>query len=245
MAVILALGIGAWCWVPPAGGDVSIAFLDVGRGESALISTASGKRVLIDTGNGSGAATYLLKQGLQADMTFLTKLRTDHAGGLDGLMEEGLEGQVYSSEANAELLELKYQGEAFYGLEKGDIIQIDEENALQAVWLGEGEDGALVLLLLHRGEGLCLFMSDAALEDERAIQGEVKSDIIKLGRNGRSTATSPELLERAAPRLAVMTSNGGTLADTGDLPVYDTREDGTVTVTVTEGQIEVKTADEG
>lgn len=245
MAVILALGVGAWCWVPPAGGDVSIAFLDVGRGESALISTASGKRVLIDTGNGSGAATYLRKQGLQADMTFLTKLRTDHAGGLDGLMEEGLQGQVYSSEANAELLELKYQGEAFYGLEKGDIIQIDEENALQAVWLGEGEDGALVLLLLHRGEGLCLFMSDAALEDERAIQGEVKSDIIKLGRNGRSTATSPELLERAAPRLAVMTSNGGTLADTGDLPVYDTREDGTVTVTVTEGQIEVKTADEG
>lgn len=253
--VILLPAIAIWAYVPKLDGQISVSFLDAGSGESALIATASGKHVLVDTSNGTGVASYLRKRGLKADVTVLTKRKTDHAGGLDALLEQNLSGDVYVSPESAELLGLKYTDQEFYGIGKGGRIPIDEDTALEIVYLNEEDSGLLALMLIYRGENLCLFMSDADKEDEKTIQEDVKSDIIvsgglaspiiKLGRNGRATATSKEFLESVSPRLAVATSAGGVAADTGNVPVYDTKESGRVTLTWMDGEIKVETGYEG
>lgn len=71
---------------PPPAGALSLTFIDVGQGDAALLTSPTGKRVLIDGGPPEGSAALLAslrRQGAESlDLIILTHPHLDHLGGL-------------------------------------------------------------------------------------------------------------------------------------------------------------------
>jgi len=98
VALTVVLLLIWWPW--PAGGRLSVHFIDVGQGDSVLVRTPTGKNMLIDTGGrrdefqtGSGmgdqvVAPYLRKIGVhRLDVLVVTHPHEDHCGGAAYLAE--------------------------------------------------------------------------------------------------------------------------------------------------------------
>lgn len=75
-------------------GELRIHFLDVGQGDATLIELPDGKVVLIDGGDGSGAAKRTLIRYINAlkikkiDHLIVTHADRDHCGGLQTLLQQ-------------------------------------------------------------------------------------------------------------------------------------------------------------
>lgn len=72
-------------WTPP--GSLAVTAIDVGQGDALLVTTASGHRMLVDTGRDGRAATWLQDHGIEAlDLLVVTHADADHSGGLDDVL---------------------------------------------------------------------------------------------------------------------------------------------------------------
>jgi competence protein ComEC len=106
----------------PAGhtGNLKVTFLDVGQGDSALVETPGGKRLLIDGGGNpqgmdpgrSAVAPYLWNHGIRKlDVVVLTHPHADHAAGLCYILEHFEVGQVWEGGEGADTPEYRRFGE--------------------------------------------------------------------------------------------------------------------------------------
>ncbi|HKJ57345.1 MAG TPA: ComEC/Rec2 family competence protein, partial [Nitriliruptoraceae bacterium] len=83
-AVTLAPGPGS-PGAPP--GVLAVTAIDVGQGDALLVTTASGHRMLVDTGRDARAAQWLRRNGVTGlDLVVITHADDDHAGGLDDVL---------------------------------------------------------------------------------------------------------------------------------------------------------------
>ncbi len=76
---------------PPATGELSITFFDIGQGDSALIVSPTGKRILIDGGPPEGVSSLLSalaeRQIDRLDLMLLSHPHMDHLAGLRRVAE--------------------------------------------------------------------------------------------------------------------------------------------------------------
>ena len=87
VAGVLAVTVGARipAWRPPD--HLAVTAIDVGQGDAVLVTTASGHRMLVDTGRDAAAANWLQRQGITTlDLLVITHADADHAGGLDEVL---------------------------------------------------------------------------------------------------------------------------------------------------------------
>lgn len=207
----------------------NITFIDVGQGDSILLTTTSGKHFLIDAGEtgkrDSGKdiiVPYLHHIGvLQLDALIITHPDADHFGGAASIIKTFPVKELWIS--NCARTEDKKEWQAIISNALGKGIPIrDIERGF--TW----KDLHFELLALHphnfickdantesitfRAKGLshsAILTGDLTVAGEKQIlktEAFLKSDILKLGHHGSKTSSSRDFLNAVNPKLALISS---------------------------------------
>lgn len=239
---------------PVSGDGLTVHYLDVGQGDSALLQ-CGGETMLIDAGDvgaGETVTTYLDRQNVTAiDYLVCTHAHADHCGGMDDVVMNFPVKTIYSSVAGSGNGAFTRFAEA--AKTAGVDIAVPEPDS--SFQLGEAtvtvlaprsayddvNDMSLVLRVDY-GETSFLFTGDAEYDSETDMLDagcDVRCDVLKVGHHGSSSSTGYRLLYEAQPQYAVISCGAGNsyghpheetmsrLRD-ADVTVYRTDEDGTV-----------------
>ncbi len=189
--------------------ECKVYFLDVGQGDSALISYCD-INLLIDGGNlGSGDRIQSVMDYLDIDyidMAFMSHLDIDHVGGVLELWNRGRIVSLYASYwgNSSEMAEL----ERLYPslpksvdiIQRGDIIQLDDDFTLNCLWPSSPTDGGnedSMVLLAEVFDTKVLFTGDINQEIEEQLKNETLHDIqvLKVAHHGSRFSTSEIFLQ--------------------------------------------------
>jgi competence protein ComEC len=265
---ILVVALSIWPWLRPTETMLRVTFLDVGQGDAALIELPEGPRLLVDGGPGGArrfdvgervVAPFLWNRPLaRLDAVALTHWDADHSGGLAAVLGHFHVGEFWESgrppdgapETVAALARSRTPRRA---LAAGQRLWLG--SALITV-LGPGpdpiqtpNDQSLVLRLDWRGVSL-LLAGDLGARGEALLlerAGPVGALALKVAHHGSRFSSTAPFLERARPRLAVISvgarnpfrhPSAEALArlDTVGARVYRTDRDGAV-ILETDGRV--------
>ncbi|MDD4178836.1 MAG: DNA internalization-related competence protein ComEC/Rec2 [Candidatus Margulisbacteria bacterium] len=215
------------------GGEMVVTFIDVGQGDSVLIETPEGKKVLIDGGGIDGTkeieedkigskvvVPFLRKKGInKLDLVVLTHPHADHLGGLNVVLDKIKvdqvldSGQTYASEAYKRFRMLIKANKIRYSIAKAGGILSFGQNIKGYIlspinpMLGDTNSDSIVMRLVY-GDISFLFTGDLEKEgEERVLQSTFHnphSTFLKVGHHGSSTSTSDEFLKAVRPKYAVI-----------------------------------------
>ena len=205
--------------------ELTLAFLDAGQGDSALIMTQSGKNVLIDTGAPDSTdkiISAMLKYGVETvDLLILTHMHEDHVAGTLRVLEEFEVNTLWCLKTEDNYITDAIRSRAdsrgckIVYADEGDEAVIDESTnvgirVLSAYAEGDFDDAnenALVVSL-YCGNFRALFMADAGFETEKYLMenypNEIKCDVLKVGHHGSSTSSSEEFVKATGAQVAVI-----------------------------------------
>lgn len=236
---------------------MQVHYLDVGQGDSALI-TCGGQSMLIDAGDdtkGTAIQNYLKKQKIdKLDYLILTHPDADHIGGAPVVVTKFKIDKVFVSNYEKDnktyrkLIQsldnkrLKYtvpKTEAQYTLGTAKITILAPNNEY------DNPNDSSIALLIKNGDTSFLFTGDAGKEAEEDILEsgiDISADVYKAGHHGSKYSTSKAFLKAVNPTYAVIScgennSYGHPHAETlntfraSDVKVYRTDEDGTIIAT--------------
>jgi competence protein ComEC len=216
---------------PPGQGTLTVAFLDIGQGDSILIRAPNGQTMLIDGGRSIGLADDVIIPQLKAwganqvDVLIPTHPDADHISGLVGVLENypvklaALTGQVHSTNIYERLLtDIRDQNIQALQVRTGTQIPFDPSVKLEvfgpdnsAVQSSDTNNASIVIKLTY-GQVSFLFTGDAEFpeEDEIVSHGfDVRSTVLKVGHHGSRTSTDAQWLQEVAPQLAVISVGAG------------------------------------
>ena len=230
---ILALGnivLVAWFLVSQSvvveKGLASVAMLDVGQGDSFLISSADGKRMLIDGGKDNGVLTELAKVLPASERTIDVVLAThpdaDHIGGLDDVLAHYhvglfLTSQVHSgtSVEQALLKKLEEKKIPSYYVRKGMKLSFDEGASFEILFPDRPTPNwetntASVVGRVQIGERSMLLTGDSPESIEsylvKTMPEKIVADMVKLGHHGSKTSSGTSFLKTTAPALTLISA---------------------------------------
>ena len=246
------------------GDGLTVHFIDVGQGDSILL-TCGGKAMLIDGGGeraGDTVVRYLQKQNVQRlDVLVSTHPHRDHVGGLAAVVRNYPIGTVYSpvtesdnpyfqafenacADAKLKLTVPKADKSFSLGEAKVTVLGPRGDAAAQ-----ENSNNISIVLRVDYNDRSFLFLGDAEYDEETAILDAkciVDVDVIKAGHHGSEDSTGSRLLTEATPEFCVISCGKGNdyghphdnllsrLRD-ADVTVYRTDEQGSV-VCITDGK---------
>ena len=216
LTVLLAVFVSNGCSYLSTGG-CSVVFLDAGEADCAVIR--SGHSVyLVDTGDAyTPAGDYLSAMNYDLEGVFLSHPHTDHAGGLERILEVCTPRRIYISE-NWEHYEIdeniavsleraRAQGTQIIRLSAGDSLALSDKTLLEVLSPTAGfpansaNDDSLVLRLTY-GECSAIFSGDAPAKVTAGRVGD--ADILKVGHHGGADSLSAALLTELSPSVAVL-----------------------------------------
>lgn len=201
---------------------LKIYFIDVGQGDSTLIITPKGKKILIDGGEGKNEILlpYLLDRGInKIDYIIISHFDSDHCNGLIEVMEKIKVGKVLvskqpeESEEYRNILEIiKRKNIEACVVKAQDRITIEKDlyiNILNPAGKLEFKDlnnNAIVAKLIYKNFSM-LFTGDIEKAEENIAQkykNNLKSTILKVAHHGSKTSTNEEFLKYVEPQIALI-----------------------------------------
>ncbi len=228
-----------WIGRPPAGW-LRVTFLDVGQGDAALVQTPSVHALLVDAGGvPSGRfdvggrivtpAVWALGER-RLDVLALTHGDLDHVGGAASVIDdlrprEVWEGTPVEEDAMLQALRrlTKRAGATWRRVRAGHEIEMDGVTLVVRhppveSWqrVRVRNDDSLVVEVRY-GRVSILLTGDAGPEFERAEWAGPRAGrpaavrVLKVGHHGSRTSSSPALLARFPPHLAVISAGAGNL----------------------------------
>jgi competence protein ComEC len=262
LALATASGLGS----PSPPGDLTVRFLDIGQGDATLIQHPEGTAVLFDGGPPEGGVTRLLRRAGVSRLAIVvaTHASRDHHGGLvdvlhrypvallldggDGNPHPGLEA-VRDEAARRQVRVVP--AVAPMTLRAGGLrIHVLSPLPRPAGPAPEDPNPRAVVAIVSSGAFDLLLSADA--ESEALLPLDLPDvEAMKVPHHGSSDPGLPEVLRRLRPEIAGievgLNSYGhptpSTLAalEHAGVTTYRTDRDGTVTLTVTHGQMKVAT----
>ncbi len=208
----------------------SFTMLDVGQGDSMVISTASGHHYLLDGGSSSVSEVgkyriipYLKYQGIRKmDGIFLTHGDDDHVNGILEMLEMAAKNRlsikikkiflpVWMRKCDSKGLAAaaRKAGIPVFFLEKGDRIK-DGETEFYVLHpdledYEEDENGGSLTMKVKYKELSLLLTGDLNFDGEEKILGEdLDCDVLKVGHHGSKSSSSENFLKQASPILGLI-----------------------------------------
>lgn len=212
----------------------NLTLIDVGQGDSILLTTPSGKHILVDSGDRSRRdmgkdviVPFLRHSGiLVLDALVITHPDLDHFGGASSILrtypvKELWINECSRTEAKEDWLRtiataadrgipIRDINRGFTWKENHFEIQAVHPNPNSAAGLkcADANQGSITL----RAHGLghaAMLTGDLTVAGEKEIlksDAVIQSDILKLGHHGSKTSSSMPFLNAVAPRLALISS---------------------------------------
>lgn len=251
-------------------GDLRMDFIDVGQGDSILLSS-DGQFVLVDGGpNNAGdeVVQYLRDRGVQRLAAVVgTHPDADHIGGLDTVLQAFPADTVYmpdvpaDSESYLDLMDaVDAQNLIVTVPEVGDRITLGEAE-LDVLWPPRGgdelDDNNSSIVLEAQADGhSALLTGDIEAPAEEGIlrsSANISSDVLKVAHHGSAGSSTAEFLAAVSPQVCVISvGEGNTYGHPAEATmtrllnvcgnILRTDRDGTVTITFADGQIETNTS---
>lgn len=234
IVIILLLSIGTSYIYKNIQKDLYINFIDVGQGDSTLITTQFNKKILIDGGGSEFGSTfdvgektllpYLLKKKIhKLDYVIISHFDSDHVGGILTILEELNVKQVlipkqveYSENYNKFLDIIKKRNIKIKIVEEGNTINIDKNTYLDILWPEEKQikdnvlnNNSLIVRLCYKNFNM-LFTGDIEeIAEQRLLQKyenteKLTADILKVAHHGSKSSSIAEFLEKVNPRIALI-----------------------------------------
>lgn len=261
-AVLAAAVVALACWLPlPSWGGVEgepprglrVTVLDVGQGDAILLQPAHAAPVLVDGGPpGDGLSRKLEQAGVgELGAVVVTHDQSDHAGGVEELLGEIPVERLFFARLHRGLVAAATAA----GAEPERIAAGRELRSgalrLQVLWppaallgpaaAGEDPNGLALVIEARWRRFSMLLTADAEAEAVPLEPGPV--DVLKVAHHGSDDAGLAGLLDRARPRLAVISVGAGnpyghptpaTLATLARhrVPTLRTDEDGSIVIDV-------------
>ena len=216
-------------WLRVAGGPdgyLHVHFLDVGQGDSTLITTPSGRQVLVDGGPEGDRVSQELAEALPAgdrslDAVVMTHLDSDHSQGLLEVLDRYDVGAVVAGPQTVESAmgpqweqRLRQHGIEPVVVREGHAIRMEEGVELQVLnppsdrLFGESNNDSVALRLTY-GAVSVLLAADMESEAElRLVRdgGDVSGTVLKAGHHGSRTSTTQRFVEAVGPSIAVVSA---------------------------------------
>lgn len=211
----------------------TISFIDVGQGDSMLVSTPKGKNILIDGGGSRdeesfnvGKQTlipYLLNKGItKLDYIIISHFDSDHVGGILSVLEELKAEKVIicKQEENENYKRfkeiVKNKKIKVYVVKKGDNLKIEENIWLNILWPKDERikenainNNSIVAKLNYKNFSI-LLTGDIEKIAENQILKEyentniLNANILKVAHHGSKSSSTNEFLEKVKPQIALI-----------------------------------------
>lgn len=213
--------------------EFKLNFIDVGQGDSTLITTESNKKILIDGGGSEfnssfdvGEKTllpYLLKHHVsKLDYIIISHFDSDHVGGLFKILEKLkvekiiIGKQFENSENYQKFIKItKEKNIKIKVVKAGDKIYLDKNTYINVIWpdinniVNENivNNNSLVFKMVYKNFSI-LFTGDIEEIAERRIlnlySDKLKADILKVAHHGSKTSSIEEFIKAVSPRIALI-----------------------------------------
>ena len=233
VGAVLVFAVG---WQLTRSPEVSVHFIDVHQGNSAVVITPHGHAVMIDAGGvrenafDIGARVdlpYLLHYGIRSlDYILLTHAHEDHAAGAGSLLRKMPVGRVVtahepltdymgSMRLQSQDQELKKLTPAKEGMHiELDGVEIDVLYAPTEAPKGTASTGNELsnVYRIRYGKATFLFTGDLIKEQEKILleRGtKLDSTVLQVGHHGSNTSSSEEFLKAVNPQYAVISVGAG------------------------------------
>lgn len=205
--------------------SLELIFFDVGQGDSSLIISPSGKKILIDGGPSRSIINNLDKHlslnDRRIDYIILTHPHADHVSGLPEVInryqvgEIIMTGAIHTAPDYLEFLSLiKEKNIPTLIIDKPQELLIDDmvfnflepSESFAEKRPANLNDSSIVFKLIYASTSV-LYMGD--FEDEESLLASsminiLKSDLIKIGHHGSTNANDKDFLEIVRPQYAVV-----------------------------------------
>jgi len=208
-------------------GIIQTTFIDVGQGDSALVTASNGERILIDGGDkGSGdvlRAYFADNSVSKLDAAIVSHYHSDHAEGIYELLDEFPIEVLYmpdvknKPELHDDLKERASEnGVEIEYIDAGDTIQLDDGTVFNVLFpdanLYTNDDENInndsLIIKLSYGDIDFLFTGDLESDAEKLLAkrygAELDSEVLKVGHHGSKTSSSVQFLNAVSPRFAII-----------------------------------------
>lgn len=228
----LAVSLAALSWTAALSlpdQQLHVAFVDVGQGDGAFITTPGGRQIVVDGGADPLAMVRALAARMPpgdrtVDVVVLTHPHADHVGGLIEVLRRYevalvLERQIaYESpphQAWRLLVERSaarvVQAEAGQVISMGDgvILRVVSPPARLLQGTASDVDNASVVLRVEYGDVSFLLTGDMFEEGESALVesgAPIDSDVLKVGHHGSRSSSSRDFVDAVTPAVAIISA---------------------------------------
>jgi competence protein ComEC len=211
-----------------ADGKLRVDFLDVGQGDSALVTMPDGTTLLVDGGGNTTDASrrigetvvseYLWWRGLsEVDYVLATHADADHIDGLNDVVKNFSVRSALVARTPADdpeftkfsgtLLQTKTHVET---IQAGDTIRFGEVE-VTVLWPPAGgttsSNDDSIVLRIQFGEHSILLTGDIEKAAERSLlasQQQLKADVVKVPHHGSKTSSTDSFVLATKPTLAIV-----------------------------------------
>ena len=240
-------------------GILTVNYIDVGQGDSILITTPDDENMLIDAGEGPGRSgavmSYLSQNGVdEIDTVIATHPHSDHISAMDEVLNSTDVSHFYMPDVTNTTADFENMLDALedvpdvqpvkcgYDFTVGDYVSCrvlaPSSDSYQDL------NNYSVVVKLTYGDTDFLFTGDAEdISEEEMLAGgqDLSADVLKCGHHGSSSSTTAAFVEAVDPEYAVISCgknnsyghpDSQTLSTLGSygVTVLRTDEQGTITI---------------
>lgn len=201
---------------------LTVAFLDVGQGDSTFIRFPNGKTALIDAGDAGASQTitqHIQNSGTQKiDYLIATHPHADHIGSMQQVVDRFEIGEIYMPRVSHNsktyeklLLAIQNKGLTIHTARAGVTIEVEPNITLAFIapcsksYEDKNNYSAVVRLLYDNTAFLFTGDAEVLSEQEMINSGTpLSADVLKVGHHGSKSSTDAIFLQAVQPQYAVI-----------------------------------------